>query len=126
MIGDRETRIKGHRGSDEHQLDSQRHLKRNVSSKVLVILLCDSSTSVRKDSGVLYMSLGNKQNDGSQQSKCVHGSNSVYSFFLFTKLRDTYLSSAVLRQKRRRKTSPDRFIFISRVVIFLCWERRII
>ena len=57
MIGDRETRIKGHRGSDEHQLDSQRHLKRNVSSKVLVILLCDSSTSVRKESGVLYMSL---------------------------------------------------------------------
>ena len=57
MIGDRETRIKGHRGSDEHQLDSQSHLKRNVSSKVLVILLCDSSTSVRKESGVLYMSL---------------------------------------------------------------------
>ena len=70
MIGDRETRIKGHRGSDEHQLDSQRHLKRNVSSKVLVILLCDSSTSVRKESGVLYMSLEinemmgvNNQND---------------------------------------------------------------
>ena len=59
MIGDRETRIKGHRGSDEHQLDSQRHLKRNVSSKVLVILLCDSSTSVRKESGVLYVSLEN-------------------------------------------------------------------
>ena len=70
MIGDRETRIKGHRGSDEHQLDSQRHLKTNVSSKVLVILLCDSSTSVRKESGVLYMSLEinemmgvNNQND---------------------------------------------------------------
>ena len=55
MIGDRETRIKGHRGSDEHQLDSQSHLKRNVSSKVLVILLCDSSNSVRKESGVLYV-----------------------------------------------------------------------
>ena len=41
----------------------------------------------------------------------------------FSKLRDTtYLSSAVLRQKRRRKTSPDRFIFISRVRILLCWK----
>ena len=54
MIGDRETRIKGHWGSDEDQLDSQNHLKRNVSSKVLVILLCDR---VRKESGILYMSL---------------------------------------------------------------------
>ena len=56
MIGDRETRIKGHRGSDEHQLDSQSHLKRNVSSKVFVNLLCDSSSSVPKESGVLFMS----------------------------------------------------------------------
>ena len=47
-----------------------------------------------------------------------------YSAFLFSKLRDiTYLSSAVLRQKRRRNTSPDRFIFISRVRILFCWER---
>ena len=60
MIGDWETRIKGHRGSDEHQLDSQNHLTRNVSLKVLVILLCDSSNSVRKESGVLYMSLESK------------------------------------------------------------------
>ena len=77
MIGDRETRIKGHRGSDEHQLDSQNHLKRNVSSKVLVILLCDSSTSVRKESGVLYMSLEinemmgvNNQNDCNNVVMC--------------------------------------------------------
>ena len=42
------------------KLDSQNHLKRNISSKVLVILLCDSSNSVRKESGVLYMSLENK------------------------------------------------------------------
>ena len=47
----------GDQDRDEHQLDSQSHLKRNVSSKVLVILLCDSSNSVRKESGVLYMSL---------------------------------------------------------------------
>ena len=42
----------------------------------------------------------------------------------FTILRDTtYLSSAVVRQKRRRKMSPNRFIFISRVRILLFWER---
>ena len=57
MIGDRETKIKGSQDRDEHQLDCQSHLKRNVSSKVLVILLCYSSTSVRKESGVLLMSL---------------------------------------------------------------------
>ena len=32
----------------------------SISLKVLVILLCDSSTSVCKESGVLYMSLENK------------------------------------------------------------------
>ena len=84
MIGDRETRIKGHRGSDEHQLDSQRHLKRNVSSKVLVILLCDSSTSVRKESGVLYMSLEiNKMmgvNNQNEENKSKRQKSSSSSF----------------------------------------------
>ena len=39
-------------------------------------------------------------------------------------LRDTtYLSSAALRQKRRRKMSPDGFIFNSRLRILLYWGR---
>ena len=51
--------IEGHQDSDEHQLDSKSHTKRNVTSKVLMILLCD--TSVREESGVLFMPEENKK-----------------------------------------------------------------
>ena len=49
----------------------------------------------------------------------------VYRYIYIWLWDTTYLSSAVQRQKRRRKMSPVRFIFISRVRILLCLVRNI-
>ena len=49
----------------------------------------------------------------------------VYRYICIWLWDTTYLSSAVQRQKRRRKMSPVRFIFISRVRILLCLVRNI-
>ena len=49
----------------------------------------------------------------------------VYRYIYIWLLDTTYLSSAVQRQKRRRKMIPDRFIFITRVRILFCLVRNI-